>query len=422
MSTFPLVAGFGLSHRTASLALRERLAFGADAQRRWYERVRDEWPGDEIPEVLLLSTCNRTECLIGGLVDLETAQSHLVRLLTEAHGVPEFEFAQALEVWTGRDVVLHLGRVAAGAESMVFGESEILGQLREALDRARAHGAAGPVLGALVEHALRAGRRVRRETAVGRCSASVASEALRAAGETLDLATSRVVVLGTGDVARTTAQLLARRTAKLEIVARGAREAEDLARAVGGTARAWHELSDALRDADVVFGTTAAPHALIGVELLRSIRSAESPPLTIVDLSMPRNVEAGVGSQPGVRLIDLEDLAARVEKNLAARRETLPEVEAIVATEAARFADWQRSHAVRPVLSAMHARGEAIRRAELARLEARLGALEPEALAAIEHFSRSLVTRLLHEPSRHLRENADSVSAARRLFGLEDRA
>jgi len=305
---------------------------------------------------------------------------------------------------------------------MVFGESEILGQLRESLDRARAVGAAGPVITALVEHALRAGRRVRRETAVGRCSASVASEALRAAEERADLAASRVVVLGAGDVARTTAQLLARRASRLEIVARGTREAEDLARAVGATARAWHELPAVLRAADVVFGTTAAPHALLGVELLRSIRDGDSPPLTIVDLSMPRNVEPDAGRLPGIRLIDLEDLQSRVEKNLAARRETLPEVEAIVAAESTRFSEWQSRHAVRPVLSAIHARGESIRRAEVARLQARLGALEPETLAAIEHFSRALVTRLLHEPSRHLRENADSATAARRLFGLEDRA
>jgi glutamyl-tRNA reductase len=171
-----------------------------------------------------------------------------------------------------------------------------------------------------------------------------------------------------------------------------------------------------------VFGATAAPRALIDVELVRSIRDAKSSPLTVVDLSMPRNVEPEVGRLPGVRLIDLEDLQRRLEKNVARRRETLPEVEAIIEEEVARFADWQRRHAVRPVLSAMHTRGEAIRRVELARLQARLGALDPAALAAIEHFSRSLVTRLLHEPSRHLRENADSATAARRLFGLEERS
>jgi glutamyl-tRNA reductase len=193
-----MVACFGVSHRTASLALRERLAFGPESQRRWYEHVRDEWPGDEVPEVLLLSTCNRTECLVGGVVELEPARDHLVLVLTGERGVPAQEMAPALELFTGRDAMRHLGRVAAGVESMVFGESQILGQIRESLDRARAAGAAGPVLTALVEHALRAGRRVRRETAVGRCSASVASEALHAAGEQVDLAASRAVVLGAG--------------------------------------------------------------------------------------------------------------------------------------------------------------------------------------------------------------------------------
>ena len=421
MSPLP-VAGFGLSHHTAPLALRERFAFGPHARQQWYEHVRDAWPGEEVPELLLLSTCNRTECLFAGGGDPDEVREVLVEHLRRAAGVEREEVAPALLVHGGLDTVRRLGRIAAGADSMVFGESEILGQLRAALDHARAAAAAGPVLTALVEHALRAGRRVRRETTIGRCSASVASEALRAVGERVDLASTRVLLLGAGDVARTAGLLLARRTASIGVVARSAREGEALARTIGGRALPWHEVATALREADVVFGATAAPHALITPDLVRAARGADGPPLTIVDLSMPRNVDPEVGRLPGVTLCDLDDLQRRVERNLAARRETLPAVEEIVAREAERFVEWSRRHAVRPVLSAMHARGESIRRTELERLRGRLGGLDPAALEAIDRFSRALVNRLLHEPSRQVREDAASATAARRLFGLEESA
>lgn len=418
----PPVAGFGLSHHTAPLALRERFAFGLEACRRWYEHVRDGWPGEEPPELLLLSTCNRTECVFAGAGDLALVCDELVERLRLVAGVSRSEIEPALLFHEGLATARHLGRIAAGADSMVFGESEILGQLRTALDHARSAGAAGPVLTALVEHALRAGRRVRRETAIGRCSASVASEALRAVAERVDLADARVVLLGAGDVARTAGLLIARRSAAIDVVARSAREGEDLARTIGGRARPWHELAAALADADVVFGATAAPHALVTPELVLAARNGDARPLTIVDLSMPRNVDPAVSDLPGVTLRDLDDLERRVERNLAARRETLPAVDAIVAREAERFVEWHRRHAVRPVLSALHAHGESIRRAELERLRGRLAGLDPAALEAIEHFSRALVVRLLHEPSRQVREDTASATAARRLFGLEETA
>jgi glutamyl-tRNA reductase len=384
--------------------------------------VRDTWPGQDPPELLLLSTCNRTECLFASRADLVEVRTALFERLRLAAGVAREEIEPVHFVHEGLATVCHLGHVAAGADSMVFGESEILGQLRAALEHARAAGAAGPVLIALVEHALRAGRRVRRETAIGRCSASVASEALRVVAEQVDVASARVLLLGAGDVARTAGLLLARRARSIGVVARRVREGEDLARAIGGHALPWHDLPMALRDADVVFSATSAPHVLITPELVHATRGAEARPLSIVDLSMPRNVDPEVGRLPGVTFCDLDDLEQRVERNLAARRETLPAVQAIVAREAERFVDWHRRHSVRPVLSAMHSRSESIRRAEIERLRGRLGGLDPAVLEAIEHFSRSLINRLLQEPSRQVREDAASATAARRLFGLEDPA
>ncbi len=414
-------ACLGVSHKTATLALRERLAFGPEAQKTFYERIRSELGSAGTPETLLLSTCNRTELFVGPVLHMEQVRDLLLDLLAVDRGVPRSVLERMSYLHTGRDAVRHLGRVAAGAESMIFGEAEILGQVRDALQTAREAQAAGPFLSAFVQHALRAGRRVRAETEIGHCPASVASEAVRAVSERVNLAGARVVLVGAGAVARSAGMLFGKHgTRPPQVVTRTTRHGARLARVLGGTALPWHELAGAVAEADVVLTATTAPHALITVELVRAVRRPDSGPLAIVDLSLPRDVEPGVARLAGVTVFDLDNLQQRVEANLAARRSTLPAVEAIIEQETGRFAEWQLAHTVRPVLSAMYARGETIRRAELDRLLQRMGELDAETRAAVEHFSRSLVTKLLHEPSRQLRQDADSAAAARRLFGLGD--
>lgn len=421
MSVVIPAACLGVSHKTATLALRERLAFGPDAQKTFYERVRSELGSAGTPETLLLSTCNRTELFVGQVLHMEQVRDVLLDLLAVDRGVPRSVLERMSYLHTGRDALRHLGRVAAGAESMIFGEAEILGQVRDALHTARDAEAAGPFISAFVHHALRAGRRVRAETEIGHCPASVASEAVRAVSERVNLSGARVVLVGAGAVAHSAGLLFGKHgTQPPQVVTRTTRHGARLARVLGGTALPWHDLAGAMAGADVVLTATTAPHVLITVELVRAARKPGSGPLAIVDLSMPRDVEPGVTRQPGVTVFDLDNLQQRVEANLAARRSALPAVEAIIEQETGRFAEWQLAHTVRPVLSAMHARGETIRRAELERLLRRIVDLDPETRAAVEHFSRALVTKLLHEPSRQLRQDAESAAAARRLFGLGD--
>jgi len=421
MSLVIPAACLGVDHKTATLALRERLAFGPEAQKAFYERVRSDLGCDGATETLLLSTCNRTELFVGPVLNLEQVRDALLDLLSADRGVPRPVLERMSVLHVGLDAVRHLGRVAAGTESMIFGEAEILGQVRDALQFARDAGAAGPFITALVQHALRAGRRVRTETEIGHHPASVASEAVRTVGEVVNLAGARVVLVGAGAVARSAGILFGKHgTRPPRVVTRTTRHGARLARALGGTVSPWYELADVVRHADIVLTATTAPHTLITVEMMRALRPADSRPLAIVDLSLPRDVEAGVGRLPGVNLFDLADLQQRVERSLAARRSTLPAAEAIIERETARFAEWQLAHTVRPVLSAIHARGEAIRRGELERLLQRVGDLDPATRDAVEQFSRALVTKLLHEPSRQLRQDAGSAAAARRLFGLGD--
>ena len=421
MSVVIPAACLGVSHRTATLALRERLAFGPEAQKTFYERVRSELGSAGTPETLLLSTCNRTELFVGPVLHMDQIRDVLLDLLAADRGVPRAVLERMSYLHTGRDAVRHLGRVAAGTESMIFGEAEILGQVRSALETARECQAVGPFITSLVQHAMKAGRRVRAETEVGHHPASVASESVRAVSERVNLSGARVVLVGAGAVARSAGMLFGKHGTKPPlVVTRTTQHGARLARVLGGSALPWHELPGAVAEADVVLSATSAPHALLTVELVRSVRKPSSGPLAIVDLSMPRDVEPGVGRLDGVSVFDLDNLQQRVETNLAARRSALPAVEAIIEQETAHFAQWQLAHTVRPVLSAMHARGEEIRRAETDRLLQRMQDLDPATRAALEQFSRALVTKLLHEPSRQLRQDAETAAAARRLFGLGD--
>ncbi len=420
MNSRPLVACLGVSHRTAPLALRECLAFGPEAQSAFFEHVLQERTRGGDAELLLLSTCNRTELYVGPVHRMGDLREGLLDLLARNRGVSCQVLERASYMYTGPDVIRHMARVAAGADSMVYGEAEIMGQVRDALHAAREAGSAGPFLTALVQHAIRAGRRARTETGVGRSPVSVASEAVRAVGELVALSNARVVLVGAGAVARTAGRLFSKHgTQPPLVVTRTTRHGARLAQALGGTALPWHELPHAIADADIVLTATTAPHPLITVELVRAVRRDTSHPLYILDISVPRNVEAEVARLSRVTLLDLDHLQQRVEANLVARRGAMPAVEAIIEQEVNRFAEWQLGHTIRPVLSAMHAHGETIRRVELDRLLARLGdTVDAQTRETIEQFSRSLVTKLLHEPSRALRQDAESAKAARRLFGL----
>jgi glutamyl-tRNA reductase len=391
------LACLGVSHRTAGVALRERLAFTPDGVQDFYRRTAIG------TDVLLLSTCNRTELYLGPVDEPEAALDAALDAVSADRRVPAADLARAAYRLHGLPAALHLARVAAGVDSMVFGESEILGQVREA-GRLAAEAGVGLFLRALAEHAVRAGRRARAETDLGRRPASVASEAVHAVARIRDLAGARVVLVGAGAMARSAGQLFrSLGSSEIGVVTRTTRHGARLARELGGQAMPWHDLPHAVAHADVILAATTAPHPLITAELVAQVRSGA--PVVLVDISVPRNVEPGVRALPGVQLLDLDQIQGAVEANLSARRQALPVVERLIAEEVGHYVHRARGETARPVLAALHAHGEAVRVAELTRLLERLGPLDPQTHDLLAQFSRTLVAKVLHAPSRAIRQS-----------------
>ena len=424
----------GINYRTAPVALRERLSFGPGQQAALLRgtRLRDFGEPAGLREFALLSTCNRTE-LYAAAPDVTrrfaTVPQGLAEGLAAAHGLPAAEFADHLYVHTSTDAVRHLCRVASGLDSMVLGESEILGQVADAHELARREGAAGRVLGAVFHTALRAGRRARTETGICRCPMSVSSESVRALRESgWEPEGSRVLIVGTGKMSRLAGEVLrAHGVRDLRVVGRTAARAESVARALDAQPLAWHLFEAALREADVVFSATSAPHAVVTRERVAAARAGVSAeqPLRFIDIAVPRDVEPSVRDLPGVTVFDLDDLQRRLVRNLDGRRREVPAVEALVDEELRYFEEWRHGAELRPLLAAMHQHSEEIRQREVARALRRLKGVTPDVEAQLEAFSRSLVTKLLHEPTRRLREETDPdvsdtyARVARDLFGLD---
>ena len=412
----------GLSHRTAPVELRERVgALGLGAER---------CPGVE--ENVPLTTCYRVELyayLSGGV---EEARDELIGVLASTHGVERSLLTDHLYVHAGEDVARHLCRVAAGLDSLVLGEAEILGQVGDAFEDARASATAGPVLELLFRRALSAGRRARSETAIGANPATASSMALALAEGVLgDLRERRVLVVGAGRIALQTLKAARGRGVTEAAVANRTRErAEDAAasfRAQGlrTTPFALAELENALAWADVVVTATSAETPVLSSEVVQAaVARRDDRPLVLVDLAVPADIERSAGAISGVRLFDVDDLRAGLDDAIGSRLREVPSVEAIVEDEVERFERRYRELEVEPLVASIRRQAEEIRRQEVERALRDLGDVDPETAERIEHLSRALVKKLLHEPTVRLRAragagNADEPAAAiRELFGL----
>jgi glutamyl-tRNA reductase len=426
------LACVGLSYHTTPVAIREQLAFGREDARQLLTALdREQAWAAGIGEVALVSTCNRTELYVAsrGPTDRFSGTPHFaVDLLLGSHGLTLDPVRPYLFARTGSAAVAHLCRVASGLDSMVVGESEVLGQVVTAHGLAADAGTTGLILDAAFRAAIRAGRRARAETGISRAATSVASEALRLVETLVDPASRPTVVLvGAGQMARLLAEILTRRGFDAPvIVGRTASRAADLARAVGGRSAPWEELTSTIRTADVVLSSTSAPHAVLTQEMVAEAMQGRTPgrPLYCLDLAVPRDIDPGLGSIEGVTLHDLDHLQARIEHNRRQRESERPGVEAIIEQEVAHFLAWLHGAELRPLLSAMHARGEEIRRQEIARIMRKLPDADPAVREVMDRLSRSIIAKLLHGPSARLRTETDPerchqyANALQDLFGL----
>ena len=411
----------GVNHRTASLPEREALALEPDAAARL---LADLVGHGTIYEALILSTCNRTEFYVVA-DDLARAAEHVRAGVARVKAVRLAEPGASLYQQSGTSASQHLFRVASGLDSMVVGETQILGQVKDAFALARDAGATGPLLDRLMESALRAGKRARTETGIGTGVVSVASAACELARHSIPTLTDcRVVVIGAGETSRLAAQHLGRYfPGGVTIVNRSRDRGAALAAEIGGRAMTLDQLADAVADADLVVSATRAPGTLLSAATVAQVMASRSGrPLTIVDLAVPRDVEPEAGAIPSVTLHSIDAIQSVVDRSLAQRASEVPRVEAIVHDEALKFDGWKRSLDAMPVVRDLREHFERVR---LEELERALGNASGEERARADRLTRALVNRLLHLPTVRLKdvdpasdEGASRLRAARELFAL----
>lgn len=408
----------GVSHTTAPIEVREKLALNARESLHALSLLREE---RVLREGVVLSTCNRTE--VYAVAESDDLITRITALYTERLGEPADPY---IYIRREREATAHLFAVTAGLDSMILGEAQIHGQVRDAWEHSRSQ--SGPILNRMFQSALLAGSRAREETGIGRGAASVSSAAVQLAKKIFGgLAGRRAMVLGAGDVAELALECLLSEGVRVAIVANRTHErARTLAERHGATAMHYEQCWDSLSDVDVLICSTAAPVPVVTLGRVREAIDARGDrPLCILDIALPRDVDPVVGSLDNVFLYDLDDLRAAAAANLERREEDIPAAKEIIAEEVQKFWDWVAGLAAVPVVREFRDEMDRLRSTELAAALKRLGPLSPEQADAIEQFSKSLMNKFLHEPSVRLKAAAANgrglgvVDAARYLFALE---
>jgi glutamyl-tRNA reductase len=414
----------GLSYRTAPVSVRERYAVASGQQG---DRVRKLVADAGLDEAVLLSTCNRTE-LFGSARAGDRALERMHRFLREDLGDGSALPAQIYEL-RDADVVRHLFHVAGGLDSMVLGEAQILGQVKQAFRAAVEAGGVGPVLARLFQHAFRTAKRIRSETGLGGSSISVARVGVSLAGEIFDdFARKRVLLVGAGEMAESALHgLRAAGADQLVVLNRTLGSAVDLAARHGGTALPLDQLSTELAHADVVITSVNVERPLLDrADFERALAGRRGRPLVVIDLGMPRNVDPGAQSLENVYLYDLDDLEGSAERGRLARASESLAAREIARVEAERYLRWLELVPHVPTIRALHERFDKLALEEAHRAAQRLPVGSDAARAELERMAAAIVAKLLHQPLEHLRREAEAgavgyyAEALRALFGLEE--
>jgi glutamyl-tRNA reductase len=412
----------GVSHKTAPVEVRERLAL---PDGRAAEFLRDLRGAADVHEAVAISTCNRTELylVVGDPVEAESAA--LGMLATQA-AIRPTELASAIYSHRNCDAARHLYRVTAGLDSMIVGEAEVQGQVKRAYETALGRETTGPLTNRLFKAALETGKRVRTETEIGARQLSLPGVAVALARELLgELKGRRVVIIGTGETSELTARALADSGVRAIFVATRRRDrALSLARRFGGETVSFDDLPSALAGADIVVAATASPHLLLEArELAEVMEQRDATPLLLIDLAVPRDIDAACAGIGGVSLYDIDDLQAVIARNRKVRQAEARKAEGIIEEEIQHFAAWLGSLEVLPTLAALRTRSTDIAAQVLAENRGKWESASPRDLERIDALARAVVNRLLHEPTLRMKELRDDrvharMQLVRELFGL----
>ena len=408
----------GVNHRTAPIELLERVSLSGSELGKAISGLVSR---ANIREAAVLSTCNRTE-VYAVAERFHGAYADIRDFFCELGALQPDELHPHLYSQHDEAAVMHLFDVAAGLESAVLGESEILGQVRGAWETAQAEGGAKATLNLLFRHAIETGKRARTETSIGQHTASVSHAAVDMAIERLgSLHGSRVLVVGAGDMGEGVAVALSGAGAThITVTNRTEARAQQLADRVGGTVVPFAHLGAALREADVLLTCTGAGSIIVDHELVAAARDGVESPLLVVDIAVPRDVAADVEQLPSVTLLNLDDLRDWAARGLALRAAEAQHVRAIVSEEVERFGMEATARQAAPLVAQLHSQAELVRQAELERFAKRLASLEPGQRDAVEALSKGIVAKLLHQLSVRLKDDAGTPQGERNAAAVRD--
>jgi glutamyl-tRNA reductase len=413
----------GLSHKTAPVELRERLSLYGKSPAEALHGLRD---AAELAECAVLSTCNRTE--IYALADTENWQESVLELLARQAGLSPGRLQDHLYFFEGVPAFRHLFRVAAGLDSMVVGEGQVLAQVKDALAQAQQAETSGAVLNALFQSAIACGKRARTETEIGRGAVSISFAAVQLARQLFPSLKGRtVLLLGAGETGEAAARALLADGGgpRLVVCNRTGERAEALAAQFGGAAVPFADLGRALVGADIVIACTGAPDPLVTADLMRGVQRARRGRLLfLIDIAVPRDVEPAVGELEDVYLYNIDDLQEVVDRSLAGRKDEAARADLLVEDDLRRFQSWLRGLEVGPTIGQLQQLARDIIAGEQQRVGGRLSHLSDRDREAVETLVRGVVNKLLRRPILHLREAAESgngyheVESVRAIFGL----
>lgn len=395
------IYAIGLNHRSAPVDLREQLAVAEDDHARILAGLRER---AGLAEAMVVSTCNRVE--VYAVAGRTFVPEQVLPALAELQRAPGEAVVDHAFVRVAGDAARHIFRVTASLESLVVGEPQILGQVKDAFDRARSSGTVGPVLDRCLSLAFKSAKRVRTETEIARGAANISSVAVELARSIFgELAGCMALVVGAGEMAEGAAvHLRSDGVAEIAVVNRSSPRGVALADKVGGHYEPWDRLAAQLARADIVIASTGAPHPVIDRALLKPvIRSRRGRPLFLVDIAVPRDVDPDVTALPNVYLYNVDDLQQIVHENLRSRRGEADRAAAMVDEEVGDFVHWMRTRAIGPMIGQLQAFGREVVDAEVERTVRKLGPITPEQQAAIEQMGRAIMQKLLHRPMSNLR-------------------
>ncbi len=414
----------GLNHVTAPIEIRERITFPGDEAG---QVTRSMLGVEGIQEAVLVSTCNRSEVIVAA-EDVENTTQRLINFVADIHGLDADPLKTFLYIKKGEEAVRHVFRVASSLDSMVLGEPQILGQVKEGYSRASNANATGPILNRLMHRAFFSAKRVRTETGIGLAAVSVAYVAVELAKKILgELSEKSVMIIGAGEMAELAARHLADQVQKsITVFNRTYENACSLARQLRGLAAPMEKLNEGLVDADVVITSTGSCEPLITESQIRTVmRRRRFRPIFLIDIAIPRDVEPAVNNIDGVYLYNIDDLRTVVQENLGERRLEARKAEAIVELEVEKFMKWTRTLHSTPTIVALKEKLENIRTGELARLNGKLSDLSREEREIVELITRSIINKIAHDPISFLKKTGLTskqnmyLDVVQRLFNLD---